>query len=206
MYKLYWRYDSGAYAPNVMLELAGAPFERVHVDSRKGETRRPEYLALNPLAQIPTLVLPDGTVMTESAAMLLHLTETFPEAGLAPAPGTAARVPFLRWLMFLATSVYPAVLRNSYPERHTADPAGAAALRVQAQADQARLWAIYGEALGTRRWMVGERMSALDIYAAMLAGWSVDAQKLPAIARLTERVRADPVCGRLWDEYGIRAG
>ena len=203
MYKLYWRYDSGAYAPNAVLELAGAPFERVHVDSRKGETRRPEYLALNPLAQIPTLVLPDGTVMTESAAMLLHLTETFPEAGLAPAAGTPARVPFLRWLMFLATGVYATVLRDAYPQRHTTDAAGSAAVRAQAQADQARLWGIYAEALGDRPWMVGERMSALDIYAAMLAGWWAQAQGSPTIARLIERVRAEPVCGRLWAEYDI---
>jgi glutathione S-transferase/GST-like protein len=206
MYKLYWRYDSGAYAPNAVLELVGARFERVHVDSRKGETRTPEYLALNPLAQIPTLVLPDGTVMTETAAMLLHLTEAFPGAGLAPAPGAAGRTTFLRWLLFLATSIYPAVLRDTYPERHTADPSGAPVVRQQAQADKARLWRAYAEALGDRPWMVGGHMSALDIYAAMLAGWWTEAHTLPAIEALVARVRADPVCGRLWTEYDIRAG
>lgn len=206
MYRLYWRYDSGAFAPNAALELAGARFERVHVDSRKGETRTPDYLALNPLAQIPTLVLPDGTVMTESAAMLLHVAEAFPAARLAPEPGSAARPPFLRWLLFLATAVYPAVLRNTYPERHTADPAGAAAVRAQAKAEQARLWRIYADALGDARWMAGDAMSVLDVYAAMLAGWSVEAQENPAIAGLIARVRTDPVCGRLWEEYGIRAG
>ncbi len=206
MYKLYWRYDSGSYAPNAVLELAGARFERVHVDSRKGETRTDAYLALNPLAQIPTLVLPDGTVMTESAAMLLHLTEAFPAAGLAPAPGAAGRAGFQRWLLFLAANVYPAVLRDAYPERYTVDPAGAAGVRAQAQADKARLWAIYAAAQGGRKWMSGTRMSALDIYAAMLAGWWAEATTLPAIGGLVERVRADPVCGRLWAEYDIRIG
>lgn len=206
MYKLYWRYDSGAYAPDAVLELSGAPFERIHVDSRKGETRAPDYLKLNPLAQIPTLVLPDGTVMTESAAMLLHLTETFPEAGLAPVPGRADRPAFLRWLQFLAANVYPAVLRDAYPERYTDDPSGAAGVRAQARTDKARLWAIYAAAQGTRPWMVGGAMSALDIYAAMLAGWWAEAASLPAVAALVERVRADPVCGRLWREYDIRIG
>ncbi len=206
MYRLYWRYDSGAYAPNALLELAGAPFERIHVDSRTGETRRPDYLRLNPLAQIPTLILPDGTVMTESAAMLLHLTEAFPQTGLAPAPGSPERPAFLRWLMFLATAVYPAVLRDAYPARATADAAGAPAVRDQARADKARLWAIYAEALDGRPWMVGDRMSALDIYAAMLAGWWADLGSLPPLAALVDRVRADPVCGRLWTEYDIRVG
>ena len=206
MYRLYWRYDSGAYAPNVLLELAGAPFERVHVDSRKGETRAPGYLALNPLAQIPTLVLPDGTVMTESAAMLLQLCQDFPAAGLAPAPGSPEHPRFLRWLMFLATGVYPAVLRDAYPQRYTDDAAGAAGVRRQARKDKARLWSVYAEALGTRPWMAGEGMSALDIYAAMLAGWWAEADSCPGIAGLVERVRAHPVCGRLWTEYDIRVG
>jgi glutathione S-transferase/GST-like protein len=206
MYKLYWRYDSGAYAPNVVLELAGAKFEREHVDSRKGETRQADYLALNPLAQIPTLILPDGTVMTESAAMLLHLCEAFPEAGLAPAPGTSERAVFLRWLQFLAANIYPVVLRDAYPGRYTADPAGAGGVRQQAQRDKARLWSVYAEALGERPWMVGGRMSALDVYAAMLAGWWADLATLPRIAGLVDRVRADPVCGRLWNEYDIRIG
>jgi len=203
MYRLYWRYDSGSYAPNAVLELAGAAFERVHVDSRKGETRRAEYLALNPLAQIPTLVLPDGTVMTESAAMLLHLTESFPAAGLAPAAGSPERPLFLRWLIFLATNMYPAELRDTYPERWTAEPARADAVRAQARADKARLWGIYAKALGDRKWMVGNRMSALDIYASMLAGWWAGRGSEPTIAALVDRVRADPVCGRLWAEYRL---
>lgn len=206
MYKLYWRYDSGAFAPNAVLELAGASFERLHVDSKKGETRTDAYLALNPMAQIPTLVLPDGTVMTESAAMLLHLTEAFPQAGLAPAADAPGRAAFLRWLLFLAATVYPAVLRDAYPARYTADAGGADAVRAQAQADKARLWGIYADALEARDWMVGGRMSALDIYAAMLAGWWAAADSLPAIAGLVARVRADATCGRLWREYDIRIG
>jgi GST-like protein len=98
------------------------------------------------------------------------------------------------------------VLRDTYPERHTADPSGAPVVRQQAQADKARLWRAYAEALGDRPWMVGGHMSALDIYAAMLAGWWTEAHTLPAIEALVARVRADPVCGRLWTEYDIRAG
>jgi glutathione S-transferase/GST-like protein len=206
MYRLYWRYDSGAYAPNVLLELTGARFERVHVDSRKGETRAPDYLALNPMAQIPTLVLPDGTVMTESAAMLLQLGDAFPAAGLVPQPGTPGRPVFLRWLMFLATSVYPAVLRDSYPQRHTDEPAGVDGVRRQARADMARLWGIYADALGGGDWMIGGAMSALDVYAAMLAGWWRGTPAEPRISGLLARVRAHPVCGRLWSEYDIRTG
>ena len=87
----------------------------------------------------------------------------------------------------------------------TADAAGAAAVLAQARTDKARLWRVYSDALVDRDWMVGSRMSAVDIYAAMLAGWWADRATIPAIAALVDRVRENPVCGRLWEEYEIRA-
>jgi glutathione S-transferase len=83
--------------------------------------------ALNPLGQVPTLVLPDGAVMTESAAILLHLTEIAPHADLAPAPGDPSRPHFLRWLQFLVGAIYPTSLTA------TARNAGCPARRTRAR-------------------------------------------------------------------------
>jgi glutathione S-transferase len=70
MYKLYWAQVTGAMAPQIILEEAGTSYERVVLDTDKGKEMQAEFLAINPRGQIPALGLPDGSIMTESAAMV----------------------------------------------------------------------------------------------------------------------------------------
>ena len=123
MYKLYWAPGSGAMAPQALFEEIGVAYEKIIIDFEKEEHRSEEFLAVNPLGQIPALILPDGTLMTESAAMMIQICDLHPEAGLAPASGSAKRADFLRWLFFLAANVYPAVLRFYYAERYSTSSA-----------------------------------------------------------------------------------
>ena len=69
-----------------MAEL-GIAYEGIHLDEASREHESASYRARNPMAQIPLLVLPDGSNMTESGAISLYLAETKPESGLAPAAG-----------------------------------------------------------------------------------------------------------------------
>lgn len=96
------------------------PFRIEDVDGfdRPGASRE-RLLSLNPLAQVPTPVLPDGRVMTESAAIALDLAEEPPVAGLAPSPGDSTRPLFLRCLIWLVADVYPTFTYGDYPERWT---------------------------------------------------------------------------------------
>src|SRR5262245_45539577 len=88
----------GSAIAEAALAVAGVDYQIEKVDPRgEGQDR---LLKLNPLGQLPTLVLPDGRVMTESAAIVLYLSELKPEAGLAPPPGDPSRPDFLRWLVF----------------------------------------------------------------------------------------------------------
>ena len=80
MYKLYWSPGSGAIAPQVLLEEIGAQYEKIVVDIESDENQSSDFLAVNPLGQIPALVLPDGTLMTESAAIVLQICDRHPEA------------------------------------------------------------------------------------------------------------------------------
>src|SRR5205807_1066498 len=83
MYTLFYGPGSAAMAPHAALEEIGAPYKLVEVDLKGGEHRRPEYLKLNPKGRVPALVV-DGAVFTESAAILMHLADSYPEAALAP--------------------------------------------------------------------------------------------------------------------------
>ncbi len=107
-FKLYFNPQSRAAVVRWMLNEVGADYDLVPVDFEKGENRTPEFLALNPMGKLPTLVLPDGTVMTETAAIIAHLADCCPEAGLAPAIGTSERANYYRWLFFSPSCLEPA--------------------------------------------------------------------------------------------------
>ena len=102
MYKLFWAKSLGSMASEVLFEEIGAEYEKIAIDIEKQENRSAEFLAVNPTGQVPALVLPDGTVMTESAAMVLHICDRHPEAKLAPPAGSPESARFQRWLVFMA--------------------------------------------------------------------------------------------------------
>ena len=208
MYKLYWRERSGAFAPAAVMAELDIPYEPVRVETDTREHESAAYRALNPMAQIPTLVLPEGTVMTESAAIALYLAETRPEirpgGGLAPPPGDARRAAFLRWLFFAQTNIYETDLRFSYAERYTSDPKGAEAVAEAARARYDRLWAMTSEAVAGP-FFFGESFTLLDIYLAMLATWHYDPPGFLAgnavVRRLLEATAARPASGEVWRRY-----
>ncbi|SMF47963.1 glutathione S-transferase/GST-like protein [Tistlia consotensis] len=212
MYRLYWKRATGAFAPNCVLAEAGAPHERVLVDVAAGEHHGSEYLKLNPRGQIPALVLPDGTVMTESLAIVLQLCDSFPEAGLLPAPGSSRRARCLRWMTFGAVDLYEADLRFSYAERYTVDPAGVEGVREAGRLAVERDWRLIEAALGETEqhegegpFLLGGRFTAADIHLAMLGGWHHDIpaflEASPRAARLMRAVAARPAIAPLWRDY-----
>lgn len=201
MYKLYWAPNTGAFAPEVLMDLAGAPYEKIAVDWDAKEQHGAAFRKLNPMGQIPVLILPDGTLMTESAAMAQHLADRFPEARLAPAPGSAARAVFDRWLFFLAVNAYGADLRYYYPDRFTSDPVGVAGVRQAAEDELRRLCGLLEEPLTPGPFFGGAAFSALDLYLLMITDWYPPVQDRPVIARLRKELLAHPVIRGTWTRY-----
>ncbi|HEY5657360.1 MAG TPA: glutathione S-transferase family protein [Myxococcota bacterium] len=207
MYKLYCSKGAGSVAPQVMLEEVGAKYEKIPIDLEKHDNQRPEYLAVNPLGQVPALELPDGTVMTESAAIVLQIGDSHPELGLIPPVGSAERARTLRWLVFMAANLYIAELRTYYADRFTTDPAGADGVQAAGMADAERYLAMLEDALNPGPFLLGDRYSAADIYLWMLATWfpPQTLEKFPRIQRLMEQVRLRPAVARVAEDNGIGA-
>jgi glutathione S-transferase len=91
------------------LEEAGVPYELKIVDILKGAQKQPEFLALNPMGKLPTLV--DGdVVVTESAAIALYLADRYAAGRLAPALDDPRRGAYLRWSFFAPSVIEPAVM------------------------------------------------------------------------------------------------
>jgi glutathione S-transferase len=193
-YKLYGRANAGSLALQIVLEEIGAPYEMVWVGRAPAQIEA--LRQINPTGKIPALVLPDGTSVFESAAILIHLAYAHPAANLAPAPGSAAHARFLQWMLFLSSNVYESCLRSYYPERYsTTGTAAATEIKEQAVADYARHLELIHGALSP--YVLGEKLSAADPYLHMLAGWypgDVAALygRLPKLARHAELLRQRP--------------
>lgn len=209
-YRLYWGRTTGAFGPEAVLAEIGAPFERVEIDWRAGGTRSPDYLSINPRGQIPALELPDGTVVVESAAIVLCLADRHPDAGLLPPPDDPARGLCYRWTVYGAVNLYEVELQQ-YLGADAADLGDC-----QRRLDAARAaaidlcWGAVESALDPGPYVLGERFSAADIYLAMIAGWQLDKPKMatrrPRVERLVDLVRRRPRIAPIWrTHYGHKA-
>lgn len=185
------------------VELRAVPEERQH-------QLRPEYLAINPMGRLPTLILPDGTVMTESLAILLLLADRHPQAGLIPAPAEAARGPVLRWMTLAAAEFYPHVTRGGYPERFGTDPSQQQALRDRAREMGRDVWRVVEAHAGltgdpARPFLLGDRFSVADIYLAVLSRWMGGRawvpQHCPRLEALAQAVARRPLIAPLWQRH-----
>jgi glutathione S-transferase len=160
------------------------------------------------LGQIPALVLPDGTLMTESAAMILQICERHPEAKLAPSAGSPESAQFQRWLLFMASNNYTSSMRFYYADRFTTDSSGLEGVKEAALADMDRFFAVLNdEALKAGPYLLGEAFSAVDIYLWMLVQWHPSVPQLletnPRIRQLVELVGARPVVAWIWKEHEV---
>src|ERR1700733_15180709 len=193
-YRLYARQGAGSLAPQMLLEEIGAAYELVWVSKAAAEIEA--FRRVSPAAKIPVLGLPDGTVVSESAAILIHLTNAHPAAALAPVAGSSAHAQFLQWMVFLSANAYEAALRFFYPDRYSAaGEAAAAQIKSKALADWTSHLEVVHAALSP--YVLGAQPSAADHYLYMLASWyplddATLASRLPKLRQHAELVRHRP--------------
>jgi glutathione S-transferase len=200
LWRHYWRPNSGSLVTDVAFAWAGLNPERVRVI--RGTEHNVDFLVLNPAAQVPVVAMPDGTVLTETAAILIALDEAAPEAGLLPPAGSAARAISLRWLMFLATSAYSAALRCYYCHRFTTDQSEAALAGIceAARHDARRLLAIFADTIAGP-FLLGERVTIVDVYGAMLASWFEQEADFPALHAHQRALMSLPMIAEAWRRH-----
>jgi glutathione S-transferase len=198
-YTLYGRSGSGSLAVQVALEEVGARYQRVWVGREPKDIE--EFRVVNPTGKVPALVLPDGAIMFESAAMLIHLALAHPKAQLAPAPGTSAHARFLQWMVFLSANVYESALRMYYPDRYSSrGESDAEVVRQQGATDFAAHLKLVSQAL--KPYVLGAEYSIADIYLYMLGSWYLGEKgelhaRLPSLGAHAKLVAARPAVAKV---------
>ncbi|MHB8530345.1 MAG: glutathione S-transferase family protein [Caulobacteraceae bacterium] len=203
MYTLFARPGWGSVLVEAQLAWCGLPYTIEEVDDLFESAKARERLsAINPAAQLPTLLLPDGGVMTESAAITLHLADVTGSDALVPAAAEAERPRFLRWLVFLVANIYPTFTYADDPRRFVTGKAAQGAFRKSVDRYQQELWGMVEQATAAP-WFLGERFSALDIFIAAMTRWRPRrawfAEHRPALHAIAERADALPRLSGVWE-------
>ena len=184
---LYYAPHSRALGALALLEELGADYDLKILNLKAGDNRQPDFLAINPLGKVPTVVH-DGAVITEQPAVYQYLAELYPEAGLSPAPGTPLRGPYLRWLAFYGSSFEPALIDKAMklpPASPSLMPYGDYDSTMQVLSNQ----------LASGPYLLGDTLTAADILWGVALSWTVAFNMVPdtpSIRAYFERVDARP--------------
>jgi len=191
MITLYYATQSRSIRALWMLEEIGQPYRRVKLDIRAEDHPRPDFLKISPLGKVPAIV--DGeTTVAESGAVLLYLTERFPEAGLAPPPGDPRRGRFLQWLFFAAGNIeagFTAKLQDLDLPHSTAG-----------WGSFDHMMEVIEQALTPGPWLLGEQFTAVDVLLGVDLYFGQEVMQIvphsPAIDAFLDRCRERPALHR----------
>lgn len=206
MYRLYFAPGAASFAVHWMLLELGADFELELVDFATGAQKLPDYLAINPLGQVPTLIV-DGTPYAQTAALLMLLAERHPEGGLAPPPGSPTRASYLQLMVYLSNTLMPAFRAWFYPQDfgppERLDEVKANAL---ARIDAAFAY-LDAQLADGRAHLLGDEFSAVDILATMLARWSRNmpkpADRWPGLRPYLDRLKKRQALRQVHEREGL---
>jgi GST-like protein len=196
MHTLYARPGWGSAIVELQLAHYAIPHEIIDLDDLfASEAARARLAPLNPITQVPTLVLPNGEVLTESAAITLHLADLpTGRPTLVPPPGDPTRPAFLRWLVFMVANIYPTFTYADVPARFIDHEPARQSFRDKVDAYARRLW-LQVEAAAQTPWFTGPTLTAMDLYIAVMTQWrpnrvwfEPNTPKLFAIAKAVEAV------------------
>ncbi|NYZ64172.1 glutathione S-transferase family protein [Luteimonas deserti] len=189
----------------LLIEL-GVEHEVRELDFELQAQKAPDYLAINPAGRVPTLLI-DGQVLTESAAIAMHLADLHPQAGLAPPPGTAARGDYYRWMCICVYTLMPPYRAWFYPH----EPAGevnADLVMARARVQLETAWQQIADHLQAHGpYLLGAHVSAADFVLTMLMRWSRamprPSDSWPALAAHARLMKTRPSFAEVYRREGI---
>jgi glutathione S-transferase len=175
-----------------MLEEIGEPYRTEIIDFGPA-MKSPEYLAINPMGKVPAIRHGD-TIVTESGAICAYLADAFPQAGLAPEPGSRERGAYYRWLFFGAGPVDGAIVNKNLGFEPPAER--------QVMVGYGTLAYVLNtleKAVSASDYLVGNKFTAADLYLGAQLGWGMmfgELEKRPAFEAYWNRIKDRPAAIR----------
>jgi GST-like protein len=209
MYTLYGTDESGSCMIEIALQRCAVPWQRVDASSWQDSEGSDALARINPLKQIPTLVTPDGQVLTESAAILIHLGLEFPASHLL----SGDRAQIIRGLVYIAANCYSAIGIIDYPQRWlgNANEAAQVQLATGTRRYLHQAWVVFADQFEQQLFAPQGAPNALGIMAAAVSRWDDAREALsalaPAFAQTLAQVDTDPVVApvfaRHWPDWKV---
>jgi glutathione S-transferase len=200
---LYYLPGAASLVVHAALEEAGAEYNLIRATRENGVFGPPEAARLNPAGKVPTMSF-DGMAMTESVACLMHISDLYPDAQLAPVPGTPARGQWYRWLIYLLNPVQSTFYGFIAPSRSA--PASAQDA-VKAHAIDALEG--YGTTLDAHLaangpYLLGELFTCADLFLFMLTRWGRRLERrwwdAPALGDHYRTIKIRPAIQRVFEQ------
>lgn len=204
MLKIFGAVGSGSVPIEATLTLLGIPYEMIEAVTWEDEAARNLVETVNPLRQVPAVVLPTGEVLTESAAILIHLADLHPQARLAPVPSDPKRAQYLRWMVYVSAAIYALVWIIDEPARIVAGKEQASDVLARLEDRRADCWRMMDEQISPGRYILGDEFSVLDLYVAVISRFAPGRTRFyksaPRMAEIIRRVDADPRLKAFWSK------
>lgn len=204
---VYGAMGSGSVPVEAALTLIGRPFTVIEGATWEHDAdvlARVE--AVNPLKQIPTVVLPSGEILTESGALLIWLADAHPAAKLGPALDDPRRGQFLRWMTYIPASIYSLFWVRDEPSRLGGpDPVAGERIKRATAERIADCWRMMDQQIiPAGDYLLGDDLSVLDLYVTVVSRWGPGRNRFyreaPGMTPVVRRVDADPRLAAFWAE------
>ena len=196
MYRFFYALNSCSLASHIALEQAGAEYAAVKINLGTSEQRADQYLSINPKGRVPVLATPDG-ILTENLAILVYISQTFPQAQLAPLNDPSAFAQLLSFCTYLSSTVHVAHAHGARGYRWADDPAAVSEMKRKTPETMSECFEMIETNLFKGPWVMGEDYGIGDIYLFTIATWleadGVDPARFPKIHDHRTRMLADPV-------------
>jgi GST-like protein len=202
MLKIFGAAGSGSVPIEATLTLLGIPYELIEAVTWEDEAARRLVETVNPLRQVPALVLPSGEVVTESAAILIYLADLHAQARLAPGSDDPRRAQYLRWMTYVSAAIYALVWIIDDPARIVAGKEQERTVIDRIRDRRADCWRMMDEQIAPGRYILGDELSVLDLYVTVVSRFAPGRARFyrsaPKMAEIVRRVDADPRLAGFW--------